>query len=82
VPSRLSLTPAGSNYARLCEYLPSSAVPAALAAGGPKDQAWRALVDTWLAEEDAASAPIDPLAYFKAAPLARAVVTGEKAEGA
>ena len=57
-------------------------MPAALAAGGPKDQAWRALVDTWLAEEDAASAPIDPLAYFKAAPLARAVVTGEKAEGA
>ena len=60
----------GSDYARLCDHLPSDAVPEALAAGGPNDKAWPALVEAWLAEEAAAAAPIDPMAYFAAAPLA------------
>ena len=53
----------GSKYSRLCEHFPSDAVPEALAAGDPNNEAWRALIEAWIAEEDT-TAPVDPMAYF------------------
>ena len=43
----------GSEYSRLYEHLPCEAVPEAILAGGPADDAWCALVDSWMAEEAA-----------------------------
>jgi hypothetical protein len=41
----------GSEYSRLYEHLPCEAVPEAILAGRPADDAWCALVDSWVAEE-------------------------------
>jgi hypothetical protein len=43
----------GSEHSRLYEHLPCEAVPEAILAGRPADDAWCALVDSWVAEEAA-----------------------------